>query len=199
MLLLGWCIRRITLRRNRADCLDRQMNIALLIAVCIAVVGGVALIAITTDPRYREARRRSRQRRAINRLERALPEQLKKEKEGLCALWDSNPAARCAAIFNGFKRPAKKADSTEELADRVDRAIDAASSLFGQDFVSRYADLYGNRLVFEPPTLRRSSRRNIPIVGHSFCKYCRKTKHKPPNASMNIFGMLYLKEKEIES
>jgi hypothetical protein len=138
------------------------MNTALLIAICVAVVGAVVLMAITTHPRYREARKRSRQRRVINRLKRALPGQLGKEKERLCALWDGNPAAQCAAIFNGFRRPAEKADSREELADRVDRAIDAASALFEQNFMSRYADVYSKHLVVRTTELANELAARFP-------------------------------------
>jgi hypothetical protein len=118
----------------------------LAVAICVVVAATIVLLLVTTNPRYREARKRGQQRRAINQLGRALAKQLKKEKERLCELWDGNPAAQCAAIFSAFQRP-KKAESIEERADRVDRAIDTASSLFNQNYVSRYAHVYEKQVV----------------------------------------------------
>ncbi len=124
------------------------MNAEPLIAVCLAIIGAITLLAIKVYPAVsRRAMEGWRQRRDIRRLKRQLPKRLKLEKERLCALWRANPAEQCATICKSFDRQAKKADSLEELADRVERALTAASSLFDQDFVERYADLYGNHVV----------------------------------------------------
>ena len=118
----------------------------LLVGICLVIAGAIAVLAIRGNPRCVEAIERLRQRRILRRLKRRLPKQPKKEKERLCALWSGNPAAQCATIFNRFNRPPKKV-SLQELADDTDHAITAASSLFEEDAMSRYAELYGNRIV----------------------------------------------------
>jgi hypothetical protein len=84
----------------------------------------------------------------MQRLKREVPEQLSREKERLGGLWNDNPAAQCVTIFNRFKHREKKL-SLQELADDTDHAIKEAFSLFDEDFLKRYADLYANRLVVQ--------------------------------------------------
>jgi hypothetical protein len=114
--------------------------------VCLATLSVIALFAFKTDPTFAMAFRRWRQRQILRTLKKQLPTQLKKDKQHLCAAWDANPAAQCAAIFDRFKHPPKKVE-LEQLADDIDSAIETACRLFDDDFVSRYADVYSKLLV----------------------------------------------------
>jgi hypothetical protein len=133
----------------------------LVVTIFLIAAGAIPVLVIKTAP-CRGALKRYQQRRAIRRLRRKLPKELRKEKEQLCAVWRGNLAAQCASIFNGFKRPAKKADSSEELAGRVARALDTASSLFQEDFVSHYQDLYGKLLVVRTTEIAKALASEYP-------------------------------------
>ncbi len=102
---------------------------------------------IKTNRHYSAAIQRWQQRRVLRSLKREAPTQLKREKEQLAQLWDGNPAAQCATLFDRFKRWPPPDANPEEVADEVDRAIMVASSLFEQNVTTHYADLYANRLV----------------------------------------------------
>ena len=132
------------------------------IGICVLITGAIALLVIKTNPRCSAVIQRWQQRRTVHWLKRQIPTQLEREKEELAKLWKDNPAAHCAAVFGRFKPfarvlqtggrrmiilwPPRDANS-EEFADEVDHAITVASSLFEQNFMPHYADLYANRLV----------------------------------------------------
>jgi hypothetical protein len=120
----------------------------LLIGVCLLIASVIAILVIKRSARCAIARKRWQQRRAIRRLKRQLPKQLQQEKQQLCDLWNGNPAAECVTIFNRFKHREEKL-SLQELADDTDHAIKDAFSLFGEDFLRRYEELYANRLVVQ--------------------------------------------------
>jgi hypothetical protein len=108
----------------------------------------IAVLVIERSARCAIARKTWQQRRAILRLKREISEQLGREKERLGALWNGNPAAQCVIIFKRFKHRERKL-SLQELADDTDHAIKDAFSLFREDFLRRYADLYADHLVVQ--------------------------------------------------
>lgn len=113
----------------------------ILIAICVVIIGAIALLVIKTNPRCSKAIQRWQQRRVVRRLKRQIPKQLKEDKERLGQLWNGNPAAQCATIFNRLNR---LEESEQELADDIDRALTVASSHFEENFTDRYADLYAD-------------------------------------------------------
>ena len=100
-----------------------------------------------TNPHSAGAIKTWQQRWVIWWLRPQAPKQLKQEKQRLCDLWSGNPAAECATIFNRFKQWPPSDANPKEVADEVERDITVAASLLQQNFTSRYAHIYANRLV----------------------------------------------------
>jgi len=122
----------------------------ILIGICLVITGAIALLVIKTNPRCSRAIQRWQQRQIVRRLKRQLPKQLKEEKERLCQLWNGNPAAQCASIFNRLNllnRLNRREENPQELPDDTDRALIAASSHFEENFTDRYGDLYTKHVV----------------------------------------------------
>lgn len=151
------------------------LDLLVLVGLFFPVMIGLGLYAVKVDPtcaaafekakvslcdardhtrralvRWQQRARRNRicrqQQRVLKRIRTYAALTVSEHKSVLLSIWDSsNPALKCAALFNRFVNPSHKAEISQVVAD-LEAAIRSGSLLFSEDFLTTYSTRFSTVL-----------------------------------------------------